>query len=208
MACRILSLFIFIFFLLATHKAQAQLVPFAFLRSPPASADPCTGTPAVGTTCTGGAKYAGVYNSSKYMVMPGGCADDISDPTCSGTDTFTKFWDLGFNSTPIGANSMTDGQANTNTITTLGSSDYEAAYHCQDMVYGGYNDWFLPARDELQNLYTNRSSLGGFVTSVGGRYWSSTEEDDNNSYHVDFNTGVAAFDGKDNVYYVRCVRKY
>ena len=37
---------------------------------------------------------------------------------------------------------------------------------------GSKTDWFLPSRKELQKLYDNRGSLGGFI---GGPYWSSTE---------------------------------
>lgn len=37
---------------------------------------------------------------------------------------------------------------------------------------GGYDDWFLPSQSELNQLYLNRSAVGGFVIYY---YWSSTE---------------------------------
>jgi len=37
---------------------------------------------------------------------------------------------------------------------------------------GGYTDWFLPSKDELNLMYENRESIG-----ASGFYWSSTEYD-------------------------------
>jgi hypothetical protein len=44
---------------------------------------------------------------------------------------------------------------------------------CNSLVVNGYNDWFLPSRDELHQMYGNlvRKGLGGFK---GDWYWSST----------------------------------
>ena len=36
----------------------------------------------------------------------------------------------------------------------------------------GYTGWFLPARDELAVMYSNKDAIGGFSS---GSYWSSTE---------------------------------
>ena len=42
---------------------------------------------------------------------------------------------------------------------------------------GGYTDWYLPSKDELNKLYLNRATIGGFVTSRKDRgfYWSSSD---------------------------------
>jgi len=40
---------------------------------------------------------------------------------------------------------------------------------------GGYSDWYLPSKDELNKLYTNRSKIGGFATSGIQAYWSSSQ---------------------------------
>jgi hypothetical protein len=44
---------------------------------------------------------------------------------------------------------------------------------CDSLVVNGYDDWFLPSRDELHQMYGNlvRRGLGGFK---GEWYWSST----------------------------------
>lgn len=44
---------------------------------------------------------------------------------------------------------------------------------------GGYNDWYLPSKDELNKLYLNRVAIGGFANDY---YWSSSENDANNAW--------------------------
>ena len=53
-----------------------------------------------------------------------------------------------------------------------------AARICFDYSYGGYDDWFLPSKDELNLMYENlyEAGLGSFV---GTSYWSSSESEDN-----------------------------
>ena len=41
---------------------------------------------------------------------------------------------------------------------------------------GGYMDWYLPSKDELNLLYQNRAAVGGFATSGFPTYWSSTQK--------------------------------
>jgi hypothetical protein len=36
-----------------------------------------------------------------------------------------------------------------------------------------YDDWFLPSKDELAQLYSQKETVGGFVLSA---YWSSSED--------------------------------
>jgi hypothetical protein len=47
-----------------------------------------------------------------------------------------------------------------------------AARVCFNYSINGYDDWFLPSRDEMKMLYQNRVAIGGFTT---GFYWTSTE---------------------------------
>jgi hypothetical protein len=41
---------------------------------------------------------------------------------------------------------------------------------------GGYMDWYLPSRDELNLLYQNKDAVGGFATTGHATYWSSTQK--------------------------------
>lgn len=64
------------------------------------------------------------------------------------------------------------GATNTTTIVAEPCASPEmAARLCSDFVSGGYTDWFLPSKDELNKLYSNKALIGGFNTS---RYWSSS----------------------------------
>ncbi|MDR1847625.1 MAG: DUF1566 domain-containing protein [Bacteroidales bacterium] len=70
--------------------------------------------------------------------------------------------------------------------TDLGSADWNTAVTmCSNSNVGGYSDWRLPTLAELQYLYTNRTTIGGFSSTW---YWSSTST---GSYHyaVDFSDG-------------------
>jgi hypothetical protein len=66
------------------------------------------------------------------------------------------------------------GQSNTNLIVSATCSvPLTAAKVCNDLVLNGYSDWFLPAMGELNLMYDNRFSIGGFTANW---YWSSSEE--------------------------------
>lgn len=82
-----------------------------------------------------------------------------------------------------------------------------AADYCANLVLNGYDDWFLPSREELIKIWVNRDLIGGFSNTSG--YWSSSETT-NQSYawNVDFSTGLPFSHGKANQYLVRPVRFY
>jgi hypothetical protein len=65
-----------------------------------------------------------------------------------------------------------------------------AAEVCDALVVNGYDDWFLPSRDELHQMYGNlqRRGLGGFQ-SAG--YWSSTPVPI--KYHIDIGNSISAW---------------
>ena len=73
------------------------------------------------------------------------------------------------------------------------------------MVYGGYSDWYLPAKDELNILYSGSGSVGGFIAST---YWSSTEYNLNNfsAWYQSFTYGTQYY-SKTIALSVRCIRK-
>lgn len=64
------------------------------------------------------------------------------------------------------------GQANTTAIVGQAGCNSGAAYLCDRLAEGGYSDWYLPSKDELNELYLNRAAIGGFGFEV---YWSSSE---------------------------------
>jgi uncharacterized repeat protein (TIGR02543 family) len=54
----------------------------------------------------------------------------------------------------------------------LGLLDWYAAQVCDNYTNNGFDDWFLPSKDELNQLYINRDYVGNLGTEV---YWSSTQ---------------------------------
>jgi hypothetical protein len=71
------------------------------------------------------------------------------------------------------AQSLIDGAANTARLLVVdrGFLDYQAAIFCSDLVTGGYSDWYLPARNELEVCYyflkpTTTANTTGFSSGV------------------------------------------
>lgn len=57
--------------------------------------------------------------------------------------------------TTTNASSTFDGAANTAAMVTAGIASHPAANFCVDLDIGGYSDWYLPARYELDIAYFN-----------------------------------------------------
>ena len=53
-----------------------------------------------------------------------------------------------------------------------------------------YRDWFLPSYDELNKLYLNRTAIGGFTSSSGTYYWSSSEVTSTTATTIHFFNGT------------------
>jgi hypothetical protein len=108
---------------------------------------------------------------------------------------------IGGTSTAIGS-----GQANTAAIVNGCSTAGIAARICDDLVLNGYSDWFLPSKDELNQLYLQKSVVGGFIY---GDYWSSSEYSAGSAWFKNFNDyGHQDYESKVNINYVRAVRAF
>ena len=102
---------------------------------------------------------------------------------------------------------------------TLSSS--LAAEICGSLLLGGYSDWFLPSRDEINLVWQNLAdsdgngvntgqsdpnNIGGFVNSY---YWSSTESDNNNAWIQSFINGSwGGGNSKASSHKVRAIRAF
>ncbi|MGC9331967.1 MAG: DUF1566 domain-containing protein [Bacteroidales bacterium] len=104
----------------------------------------------------------------------------------------------------FGATSLTNGQANTDSLVEEFESGSYAAYICDTMTAYGYTDWYLPAKDELNAIYQQKDTLGSFSEYY---YWSSTEYDEQNVWVQNFSDGTQAIDTKSTYNYFRCVRR-
>ena len=108
---------------------------------------------------------------------------------------------VGGTSTGIGS-----GKANTEKIVNkLGSGNY-AARLCYNLALGGYDDWFLPSKNELNELYKQKDTVGGFASSFF--YWSSSENSPLNAWRQRFSNGYQYNGSKDGDRHVRAVRAF
>ena len=110
------------------------------------------------------------------------------------------------------ATALGTGQANTNAIVASQGAGYYAAKLCDDLVFGGYGDWYLPSKDELNKLYLNRVAIGGFSDDT---YWSSSEYSTLYAWSLIFDSsrwwgsdGWFPYYEKQYAFSVRCVRSF
>ena len=98
------------------------------------------------------------------------------------------------------------GQANTNLILSGCSTRPIAASVCDDLVLNGYSDWYFPSMDELQLMYSNLhvQGIGGFNSF----YWSSSQDNPDYAWYMNFGVGNVYNDGKHGSNQVRAVRAF
>ena len=97
------------------------------------------------------------------------------------------------------------GLTNTNAIIAAQGSGSYAASIARDYNGGGYTDWFLPSKDELNQLYVNSAAIGGFTDYW---YWSSTDFEVDTAWSQYFDGGGQNYYNKDFTFYVRAVRAF
>ena len=90
--------------------------------------------------------------------------------------------------------------------TTTTTEDY-AARLCDLHEAGGYSDWFLPSKDELDLMYVNlkENNQGDLF---GYPYWSSSEDDAGDACNQAFNDGFQTVSMRRNTHRVRPVRAF
>ena len=137
----------------------------------------------------------------------------------ASTEWTDKEW--GDHGTEIGADAaltgIGDGQAATTAIVQhLADNTSEtdrAAQLCDALSHNGFEDWFLPSKDELNAIWDNLVNNGsGGNSGVGGfanyYYWSSSELDSSEAWAQYFDDGIQTSGNK---YYdtrVRAVRAF
>jgi hypothetical protein len=89
-------------------------------------------------------------------------------------------------------------------VCTSGAANLADAYTVtvNGVVYG---DWFLPSKGELNQMYVNKTAIGGFASD---NYWSSSEFDANYAWYQYFGYGDQFNTIKSSSYYVRPVRAF
>ena len=122
----------------------------------------------------------------------------------------------GCSGTLIGTSSaIGTGTQNTIDIEAGCTTPNTAADICANLTLNGYSDWFLPSKDELNQMYLNIGQgnalgLGNIGWFAYNYYWSSTENGNYYAWNQYFNFGFSNnFNNKDgNFYNVRAVRAF
>ena len=114
----------------------------------------------------------------------------------------------------VGADNQTDGAANMAIIKAISGweSKYPAFKWCADLGEG----WYLPAKEELLTIYSNKAAIDANLTQqlLENWYWSSTEYDYHDSdgvfcaWHVTVSDGYAGLTNKYRNGYVRAVSAF
>jgi len=167
---------------------------------------------AIGQSLGGGiVAYTLVYGDAGYDPnVPHGLIVAPSDQSSGVSWSNGSFIFTGTYGIAIGT-----GSANTDSIVAAQGAGSYAASLCKNLNLGGYSDWFLPSRYELDAIYNNRATIGaGFAPS---NYWSSSEipypgygtpNPQSNTYQTDFNYGGSTTANKSNSYHVRAIRAF
>jgi hypothetical protein len=93
-----------------------------------------------------------------------------------------------------GTSSSFDGAANTAAMVTAGIANHPAAEFCVNLTIGGYTDWYLPARYELDIAYENlKPTTTNNSTAWGINDYSVPKRTVNRTTTVPTRTSVTAF---------------
>jgi hypothetical protein len=152
--------------------------------------------PAVIGEAFGGGFFAGYIshtadgNPTHALIV----APRATGATGTGYTLTTNFAWKTANTTTVDTTSSFDGAANTAAIVTAGIADHPAANFCKNLNIGGYSDWYLPARYELDIAYFNlKPSTAANSTSWGVNIYSVPERNINNTTTYPTQTPLTAF---------------
>ena len=129
-----------------------------------------------------------------------------------------QWYNGSYETTGTVATTIGTGSANTDTIISVQGetqTDYAAGL-ARAYNGGGYNDWFLPSKDELNLMHQNASTINATAAANGGSssfttmniYWSSTEYNMFNAWMQYAYQGDQFFSSKFNSNSVRAVRAF
>lgn len=125
-----------------------------------------------------------------------------------------QWYNGNFTTTSAYGTSIGTGQANTTAIINNQGAGSYAAIVCDNYTIGAYSDWFLPSKDELNEMFQNKAAIDATATANGGtafvsaNYWSSTEVETYYAWLQDFIVGIQDLYWVDDTHRVRAVRAF
>ena len=150
------------------------------------------GLPAIGAAYQGGF-FAGTISHTANGVATHALIVAPAATGATGTGytlTTNKQWKT-TNTTTAGTTSTYDGAANS---ANMNNASHPAAQFCETLSIGGYTDWYLPARDELEIAYYNlKPTTDSNATSYGINAYSVPARGSNYTAGTPAQTTVTAF---------------
>lgn len=112
--------------------------------------------------------------------------------------------------TSIPGTSTAIGSGYTNTYNAaMSDKEHLPALIAMEWTGGGYNDWFLPSKDELNLLWQQKSFVEGFDRStLHHNYWSSSQYNSSQAWFQSFAIGAQATRLKSELLHVRVIRAF
>jgi len=133
----------------------------------PASAASNSVTPALPAI---GAAFGGGFFAGQISTAGNSIADYnlVVGPVASAQNASIQWKNVA--TATAGADSDTNGPQNTADMVADGNSTvYPAAHFCNNLVIGGYTDWYMPAKNELEVCYYNlKPTTTANETTVSG----------------------------------------
>ena len=143
-----------------------------------------------------GSALGGGYFAGQISTAGNGVADYnlVVGPVASAQSTLQ--WKTA-NTSTSGTSSVIDGPANS---AAMNNATHPAAQFCEGLTVGGFSDWYLPAKNELEVCYynlkpttdSNNTSWGINANAVPARASNYTAGDPAQTTAADFVTGTGA----------------
>ena len=153
--------------------------------------------------------FVGHLGQERFVIITNPDAvEDVQEDVAWGCDSIL---------TEANATSLVQfgGQINTQIMLNSNCQDsIGAAISVTNYSAEGYNDWYLPSKEELNLMYTNKAIIDATALANNGTsftnldYWSSTESNFKFVWEQDFSNGFQAILNKDFPYSVRAIRSF
>jgi len=165
-----------------------------------------------------GNAFAGKPGSGGYVIggtgPGGGIIFHLTDDGTKGLEAAPEdqareitWWNGEYLETNAARSGIKGGSFNMDRIISIQGQGNYAALIAANYNGGGYGDWYLPSKYELNLMYENlhKQGLGGFTFFY---YWSSTESDAGLAWEQLFGNGSQPPHGKHYGSNVRAVRAF
>ena len=167
-----------------------------YLEAAPANLKVIGGTPSIDMTQEGYPEAPEVFIFGYYRPEAGsthlvGTAPEIGKGSANTTALYDAMGDAAYYAV--------DG---------FGTTQNYAAKLCKTLSYKGFNDWFLPSKEELDLMYEKKDAIGGFEAYS---YWSSSEDGSypaDRAFERDFESGEPYGNVKSGPFCIRPIRAF